>query len=350
MEIGSEFWLEDKKIEQYEIQNDNKKLFLLSGRTAIDYVLDIIENKKINKAYLPSYCCQSMIDPFKDRNIQIDFYTVKFENGNFVYDIDCNKNCDIFFAMNYFGFNQYNMDYYIEQFKKRNICVIEDSTHSILSKRKYNKKSDFVVASLRKWFPIISGGLLINQSNYNIEKNIHKLKNNEDYIYLKKNAMIEKNSYILEEKKNNKNQFLNEFSRANEILDHDYKLYKIDKISYSILKNINIEEIINQRRKNAEVIYKYLKKQSKIQYLTKLNFNEDIPLFVPVFLPNAERNELKKILIENNIYCPNHWKIPKQIENNTQKNIYNIELSLICDQRYDNIDIESYINAIKYTI
>ena len=234
MEIGSEFWLEDKKIEQYEIQNDNKKLFLLSGRTAIDYVLDIIENKKINKAYLPSYCCQSMIDPFKDRNIQIDFYTVKFENGNFVYDIDCNKNCDIFFAMNYFGFNQYNMDYYIEQFKKRNICVIEDSTHSILSKRKYNKKSDFVVASLRKWFPIISGGLLINQSNYNIEKNIHKLKNNEDYIYLKKNAMIEKNSYILEEKKNNKNQFLNEFSRANEILDHDYKLYKIDKISYSI--------------------------------------------------------------------------------------------------------------------
>ena len=71
---------------------------------------------------------------------------------------------------------------------------------------------------------------------------------------------------------------------------------------------------------------------------------------MPVFLPNAERNELKKILIENNIYCPNHWKIPKQIENNTQKNIYNIELSLICDQRYDNIDIESYINAIKYTI
>ena len=115
-EIGSDFWIEDNKIEQYKVQNNNKIIYLLSGRTAIDCALQLIEkSKKINKVYFPSYCCQSMIDPFTDRGIDIEFYTVSFKDGQLIYEIDCEKECDIFFAMNYFGFSQYGMDYFIEK-------------------------------------------------------------------------------------------------------------------------------------------------------------------------------------------------------------------------------------------
>ena len=45
-EIGSEYWLEDNKIEQYNVQNDNKITYLLSGRTAIDCALQMIEKSQ----------------------------------------------------------------------------------------------------------------------------------------------------------------------------------------------------------------------------------------------------------------------------------------------------------------
>lgn len=345
MEIGSEYWLEDNKIEQQKVKNDNKKVFLLSGRTAIDYALNTIQHsKKINKVYFPSYCCQSMIDPFIERNIDIDFYTVSFKKGQLIYEIDCEKECDIFFAMNYFGFSQYGMDYFIEKFKNKNVCVIEDMTHSLLSERKYNKNSDFIVASLRKWFPIMSGGVLINNTSKHLDTS--KLQDNKKYIKLKEHAMIEKKKYITNEKQDNKEEFLKEFSKTEEILNEDYKNYSMDKKSYSILNSIDINEVIKKRRNNAKVIYEYLKNQNKIEYLKNINLKEDTPLFVPIFLNNQKRNELKIKLIENNIYFANHWEIPKQLKEKCQKDIYNLELSLICDQRYTTTDIAYYINII----
>ena len=346
MEIGSDFWIEDNKIEQQKVKNNNEIAYLLSGRTAIDCALQLIEeNKKVNKVYFPSYCCQSMIDPFVDRKIDIDFYTVSFKNGSLIYDIDCKKECDIFFAMNYFGFSQYGMASYIEEFKSRKVCVIEDMTHSLLSKRKYSKNSDFVVASLRKWFPIMCGGVLINNTDKHLDTS--KLQDNNYYTNLKEHAMIEKKKYISNEKQNNKGQFLKEFARTEQILNEDYKNYKIDQKSYSILKNIDIEEVINKRRRNAEIIYKYLRKQNDIRYLENINLKEDTPLFVPVFLNNQKRNELKQYLIENKVYCPNHWGIPKEINNTKQKEIYNAELSLICDQRYGKEEMMKILKLLK---
>ena len=163
MEIGSEFWLNSKmeKLTDFELPNwlnigyDNK--LLLSGRTAIHYILkDIQKNKKINTVYFPSYCCQSMIQPFIDLGVNIIFYHVFFEKGiNF--DINLDEECDVFFAMNYFGFSKGRMDRYIDVFKQRNVIVIEDSTHSLLSDSIHNDQSDYVVVSLRKWCPGLSG-------------------------------------------------------------------------------------------------------------------------------------------------------------------------------------------------
>ena len=181
------------------------------------------------------------------------------------------------------------------------------------------------------------GGVLINNINKHLDTN--KLQDNNYYINLKEHAMIEKKKYISNEKQNNKKQFLKEFARTEQILNEDYKNYNIDQKSYSLLKNININKVIDRRRNNAKIIYKYLRNQNEIKYLEKINLKEDTPLFVPVFLDNKKRNELKQYLIENKVYCPNHWGIPKEINNTKQKEIYNAELSLICDQRYGKEEI-----------
>lgn len=356
MEIGSEFWLDNSDLKNnYKIkENDRNQILFMSGRTAIDYAINLIkEKRKIQKIYFPSYCCQSMLQPFIEEKIKIEFYDVYLKEGHLVYDIDCNKNCDLFYAMNYFGYSKYNMDYYINEFRKRNILVLEDSTHSWLSNRKYNNNSDLVIASLRKWFPIISGGILISNSKEFDLNNIEKvLKVNSFYNYSKEMAMKEKFQFINNQNKIPKSQFLLKFSKANEILKKDYKNYKIDDKSYIILKEkLDIENIKEKRKKNVEIIYKYIKECPNIAHFKDIDLENDCQIFVPIFLKNQEkRDKLKKIFIENQIYCPNHWEIPELITNEKQREIYNRELSLICDQRYTIEDIKKYLNYINLEV
>lgn len=351
MEIGSEFWLEKLENKNSNWTENKNEILLMSGRTAIDLAINTINRyNRIKRVYMPSYCCESMLVAFRENNIEIEFYNVIFQNGKLIYDIDTNKCCDIFFAMNYFGFSSYNMDEYIEKFKARNITVLEDSTHSFLSKRKYNDKSDIVIASLRKWFPIISGAILIlNNKKYigSLEELKKYLTENEEYSNLKEKAMLQKSKYIKEDKSIDKNIFLNNFKQSNEILKLNFKNHKIDYKSKEILKQIDKEEVIKARRKNAKMIYEFLNKQKKVNYLKDVDFENDTPLFIPIFLEGQERDKLKKYLVQNNIFCPIHWPIPSIINSEKQKEIYNMELSLICDQRYSEKDILSYINLIN---
>ena len=50
---------------------------------------------------------------------------------------------------------------------------------------------------------------------------------------------------------------------------------------------------------------------------------------------------MRKYLIENKIYLPVHWPQEEKINN-----IFENELSLICDQRYDKSQIEEYIDLV----
>lgn len=159
MEIGSEFWKFDSDLncnnkEFWNFGTDTR--FTLSGRTAIYYILEnILKNKKIKKAYVPSYSCSSMIQPFNDLGIEVVYYDVYY-NEELKYNIEFRKDIDIFFAMNYFGYSETNMNSYIEKFKSIGKIVIEDITHSIFSIKKFSSYSDYLVGSLRKWLPIAS--------------------------------------------------------------------------------------------------------------------------------------------------------------------------------------------------
>ena len=351
-EIGSEFWLEDIEEKTFElkpplwlnVETDNK--FLLSGRTAIDYVLrDIKSNNVINNVYFPSYCCQSMIQPFIDHDINVVFYDVKYE-GQLNFNINTAQECDVFFAMNYFGFSKGRMDKYIEIFKQRNIIVIEDATHSLLSDNPYNANSDYIVASLRKWLPIISGGLAIKTKDaFNIN---FKNKTLQKMIKERKQAMKEKGMYIFDKNSINKKGFLKKYKNANEMLNKDYSLYNIDDYSYEIIQNLNLDLIISKRKKNAKFLYEKLTKINKYNLIFPEIEYEDCPIFVPiVFNDISERNNLREHLTKNNIYCPVHWPKPDKLDCVSSKSIYSKELSLVVDQRYDKSDMEYLVRRIE---
>ena len=112
MEIGSEFWLsQDSKISEQKffptwLNSSLDTRFLLSGKTALDYILSDIEIQgKIKCAYVPASCCQSILIPFLLRGIKIKFYDIHYDvESGILYDIDGDVDCDVFLYMQYFGF------------------------------------------------------------------------------------------------------------------------------------------------------------------------------------------------------------------------------------------------------
>ena len=71
-------------------------------------------------------------------------------------------------------------------------------------------------------------------------------------------------------------------------------------------------------------------------------------MFVPILVPDGKRDGLKRYLIKKGIYCPIHWPVGKyhRLDERTEY-IYKNELSLVCDQRYTEEDMERIVKAIQ---
>lgn len=293
---------------------------VFSGRTAIEAVL-----KKIPEAHsvlVPSYCCDSMIAPFKAAGIDVSFYAVNWSDG---LKIDLEHSADVILWCNYFGY-QNDMPNF-EQ------TVIEDITHSFLSEKQFHEGSDYLVASLRKWEPVYCGGYCSVDAAGTAPSKM--------FIEGKSAAMDLKTEYLQDLDVEKKPRFLQMFSENNHWLADNYSGLSIDSWSKEFLLYVDVENQRNVRRQNAHVLYEGLK--GKVCFL----FPEekmDCPLFVPVLLEN--RDKVRIHLTENKIYCPVHWPKPDGAESN----IYDMELSLICDQRYGVNDMERIVSVLSEVI
>lgn len=315
-EIGSEFHSVDIGIGQ-GITFPREGTLVFSGRTAIEAVLNKLHNVKT--AVLPSYCCDSMIEPFRRAGIQVNFYNVNCVNGM---SIDAPHKADVLLWCNYFGFRSV-----MPQFDG---VIIEDITHSFFSDVPCHQRSDFLVASLRKWEPIYCGGYCSVEIDGKIPP--------DEFITLKSAAMELKTEYLEKPQAEKKERFLKMFSESNHWLAENYSGSIIDSFSRDYIERVDVEGQRKIRRDNARVLYERLK--NKVQFMFPIE-DMDCPLFVPIILPN--RNEVRTHLTKNEIYCPVHWPKPEGAESN----IYDKELSLICDQRYGIEDMKRIVSVIK---
>lgn len=315
-EIGSEF-------HRMPIENGHGFVFprsgslVFSGRTAIEAVLKYLPDT--HTALLPSYCCDSMIVPFRDAGLDVRFYRVLWNDG---LKIEIDDSADILLWCNYFGYQNEMPDF--------DGVIIEDITHSLLSAIPSHPRADYLVASLRKWEPINCGGYCSVQVN--------GTEPPEEFVNLKTAAMELKTEYLEELAAEKKEQFLQMFADSNHWLAENYSGFLIDSFSHNYLDRVDVERQRKIRKENARALYEGLK--NKVQFMFPIE-DMDCPLFVPIILPN--RNEVRAYLTKNEIYCPVHWPKPEGVKSN----IYDQELSLICDQRYGIEDMNRIITVLS---
>jgi len=331
-EIGSEFWLE---YEPFSLMQEREGLYVLSGRTAIDLIIqDLLKKRSVRKVYMPAYGCDSMVMPFLQRGIQVECYDMSFD-GSLHYDVDVDKDTDVFYVNNYFGYENTIDVSIIEQFRSKGAAILYDRTHSFLMDDD-NIKADYSFASIRKWMGVVCGAEVKGVENTCLKS----------YPYLegKQKAMKEKAAYIQGDTTIDKQTFLDLYAEFGHHLAEDYRDYAMDDLSYTLYQSTDWDAIRRQRRENA----KYLHENLHLTFLGELT-EKACPLFVPLFFDTTEeRNRIRKKLIEAQIYCPIHWPKNVLITPEMKVNrIFDKELSLICDQRYDINDMQRIINTIQ---
>ena len=325
-EIGSEFW-------DVPTTNNGNDYFpesiqwFLSGRSALQAIIKVLGG--VRSVSLPSWCCDSMIKPFLNSGIDIHFYPVYWQKG-LIQEIDLNS--DALLLIDYFGHTSSSPD--LGNYKG---IIIRDVTHSIFSSG--YSDADYYFGSLRKWCGVWTGGYAWTKDGRNLP-----MKHEDDfgYVPLREKAMQLKNSYIHGWGVNDK-AYLGIYEKAEEALE-EVGIAPANYRDVELAKRIDIKFVMDRRRKNAEVL-----RAAFTDWLVLPRISPtDTPMFVPVLVPDGKRNELRRYLIEHEIYCPIHWPVSElhRVDPRTSF-IYENELSLVCDQRYNENDMNRMVETIK---
>lgn len=345
-EVGSEFSL-DTACLSYKEDNLYNRLkgfqteFYNSGRSAVRGVLRQIKGKK---ALLPAYICQSVIQAFELEHYSVDFYNINTDLSIDVDDVKrkCTTDNDIFFVMHYYGTLQNQNDLAVI----RNLCstlcitIIEDTTHSILTK--LQTIGDYCVASLRKWFALPDGGCA-----YFLSQKIDAVPVNKEMSFTNARAagMFLKGLYL------NGLADYNEiyrklFTEAEKMIDEESELFAISDFSKELVKVFDVGNAAQKRKENADYLHRNINNPSVNPVFQELNINT-CPFFYPLYVGN--RDKFHNYLNQNKIYCPVHWPIEdKRISNyNAVKYISEHIISIPIDQRYDLFDMEYLCSIIN---
>lgn len=348
MEIGSEFWIEDC-MENLSFNNQElitrkfgNTFYTSSGRSAL---VKVIENSatKSKKVLLPSYICDSVIAPFVKYGFECDFYNIDDSFRPILLNYE-HEYYDFFLHLGYFGFHtNQELGPIIKKLKQKGTIVIEDVTHTLFTDGQYhNLKSDYYIASIRKWMGLPSGGFVASKK-FNFANNSY---DQTKVVELRISAFDKKKKYIFEEVEELKDIFLQEFYEAEKILDQDIGSYRIDQKSIGIFTHYNIDTLINTRKKNYRTLLEGVQSISNIEPVYKELPKEVCPLFFPIYI-YAQRDQVREKLIEHKIYCPIHWPISSQSRRLSNSRKVTSILSIPCDQRYNENDMKRIISLLK---
>ena len=278
---------------------------------------------------MPFWCCDSMIKPFVDAGYVIHYYPVVFENGKLIQELRADT--DVLFLMDYFGYSTLSPD-----LNGYNGVVIRDVTHSLFSST--YSDADYYFGSLRKWCGVWPGGYAWPRAGHRLEAGGEC---GQEYVARRKRAMDEKSEYI-DGERTDKN-YLKIFDEAEECLENVGIAPASDR-DVKLAQRLDVEKIKNRRRANAAVL-----RSAFPDWLIFPNlFPADTPMFVPVIVPGGKRDALRRYLINNEIYCPIHWPVSEyhKLDERTA-HIYGNELSLVCDQRYTEDDMNRMVDKIN---
>lgn len=329
-EINKRYFIETGSTQSFKFKDG---YFYSSGRAALYHILLFsIKNGK-EKILLPDYLCESIIEIVKILKIQFYFYkinedlTTNIDSIKDIYEEDCSV-----LIINYFGGIEVSNE--IKKLRKidLNISIILDNVQALDSMFK-SLDVDFMFTSFRKQLPVPDGGWVI--SKYKLDK----CEGHNTFAQYKLAGGLLKNFQGY--KSISDKTYLELFKKGEDSISENLNAC-ISDVTLEILNKINLKFIQKKRLENTSFMIDGIR---KLGIEPILNFNSEMtPLFIPVILKN--RDYIRKALQNKNIFCPVHWPRCKYV-NTTNKKLYDGQLSLVIDQRYNFENLNLILETIE---
>lgn len=340
-EIGSEFWTSEKGT----ISSNTRKPYL-SGRTALTAIILDLKQQGVKSVCLPEYCCESMIEPFLRQDMEVAFYPVRKTQMGLELSLDGSIDGDAVLLVDYFGFMTKELRELIQHLKSIGKITILDLTHTVFADER-SCEVDYAFGSYRKWTGVEAG--------FVSGKHAQRLSSWElseagiEYLSLRAQARGVKSEFVADGycDESLRREQLRLFDQAEEILDRDY-LSDTDDENKTRMLSLDVERIKNARRNNAKTIYRYFARLKLCKPFFSELAEDSIPLAVPVLVTEGKRDSLRALLRENGVFCPVHWPMSSLHKvGKDSLTLFENELSLVCDQRYETVDMARMMEMVK---
>lgn len=349
MEIGSIFEIDpnnllisqDKEVPLLPVQNRKGLMtcYFNTGRAAIEMLLKKMKQNDISKVLLPSFLCDSVKDAALRAGMELCYYRVNTDLSIDVSSIQLDKHC-VLYVVQFFG-QRINREMLsaIKYFQSVGGIVVEDISLSLLSDDEgYTGFGDYIIGSLRKWFPIIDGGILLSKE----PEHFDLADASNDYTLYYYTAQILKDLYLKCDNSNQewKNVFLSYNAEGMKALFRDYTPRTMSRVSADLMKGMDLKQIRDRRNNNFDTLSSLISNIPQVSVLVERK-GTMTPLGMSILC--EEREELLHYLISKDIYCNVHWR-----SNESTKHFQESEylasrcITIPCDQRYSEKEM-SYI-------
>ena len=355
LEIGGNMPLTEAMLQKHASDKEvwgcekfKHNLYTFSARSALSAFLGETY-KGSKKVLLPIFTCETCITPFINRGFTVAYYTI---NNDLSINVDSLLEKleafgfdGILYIHSYFGFDTLaTAKPLLKQLReKKSLTIINDYTQSWLNNKK-EIEADFYIASLRKWFPTPDGGVISSNTHelYSSQIKPYNRQQVDEYI----TASLLKNRFLARDSSIDKSQFYPLFKHTIEYFEEE-NVYAMSPISKAVYDYSDYNEAIKKRIENAKFLCDNLSNNIVERIFTEIPQNT-VPFYYPIYVKDGRRTDLQKFLIKNSIFCTIHWMPSKFIEAEIgAQNIYPSILSLVCDQRYNEDDMDHFVKVIN---
>ena len=327
--IGGEFTIPHSMMEH---THEVTTTMFASGRSALRGIVRAIrKNHLIETMCVPNYICDSVTQALQREQVPYNFYEVGLD----MYPKELPVG-DVVLLVNYFG--MIDVRAWVARIKSAdpNTIVIVDNVQNYYGEDV--PEADYLFNSLRKWFPLPDGAEVVSHAN-SVQCPLPEEENHFVGYKIAGNLLKNYTSDVPE------SIALQLLESGEERIDSADSIIGASVFSIANRDRLDYQQIRKQRQENAAYIHTRLQ-ELNIQHIWNQGAT---PLFVPVLLAH-HRDEVRRKMFAQQIFTPIHWPwIGNAI--NGVNDLYKMELSLICDQRYDIEDMtrqmEIFENACR---
>lgn len=308
-------------------------LMLVNGRSALFALLKLLTPRRI---WLPSYLCDAVVLAVRATGCDYRFYPVdaalavksagwldKIGPGELVVLID------------YFGFP---LDQEIaRRVHDRGAWLVEDASQAYFSKD-VGLYADFSIFSPRKFFGVPDGGILRSHCDTPVSA-LALSPAPAGWAGIALQA-AELRSHF--DRTGEDGHWFEQFRRVEETAP--IGSFEASPITQQLLAaGVDAQAISQRRRENFTVLLNALRPLALFKTLP----DGVVPLGFPIRVKN--RDALQRALVEQQIYCPIHWRLGDWVpaEFADSHRLSDEILTLVCDQRYDAEDMDRIAALVK---